>query len=246
MPADTWPVPPPPDPETAAQERRLADELRRIMDRLVLVRPTAEEFRRAADAARDFGDHLDGLRMRGNDGEVSEAGLRPTDHLRHSPLSGSANPLAPPVDLWTAKGQARGGQPVTQGRVRFGAAYEGPPGHVHGGMVAAVFDELLGRAQRSAGFTGRLTVTYRRPTPLHQDLDLIGWFDRVDGRKSWIKGECRLDGVLLAEAEGLFIAPRTGTGHAALTESLRRNSEKPPGAGKDVASQAGSGVTQAT
>ena len=93
---DLWPAPDSLDPETAAQERRLADELRRIMDRLVLVRPSADDLLQAADAARVFGDLLDGLRPRGNDGEVSEAGLRPTDHLRHSPLSGSANPLAPP------------------------------------------------------------------------------------------------------------------------------------------------------
>ncbi|MCU1588188.1 MAG: hypothetical protein JWN31_1681 [Frankiales bacterium] len=221
--SDLWPAPEPLDPQPAAEERRLADELRRIMDRLVLVRPSAEELGRAADAAREFGDHLDGLRPRGNDGEVSEAGLRPTDHLRHSPLSGSANPMAPPVDLWTSE-ESIGGQPVTHGRVCFGAAYEGPPGHVHGGMVAAMFDELLGRAQHSAGFTGRLTVTYRKPTPLHRELDLIGWFDRVEGRKRWMKGECRLDGELLTEAEGLFIAPREGSGHDALTESQRRNS----------------------
>lgn len=224
MPPALWPAPDPLDPETAAQERRLADELRRIMDRMVLVRPSADDLRRAADAARDFGDLLDGLRSRGEDGEVSEAGLRPTDHLRHSPLSGSANPLAPPVELWTADDEAVAGHPVTVGRVRFGAAYEGPPGHAHGGMVAAVFDELLGRAQRSAGFTGRLTITYRRPTPLHRDLELRGWLERVDGRKRWIKGECRLDGELLTEAEGLFIAPRAGGGHKGLTESLRRNS----------------------
>jgi hypothetical protein len=221
--SELWPAPEPLDPETAAQERRLADEIRRIMDRLVLVRPSAEDLQRAADAAREFGDRLDGLRPRGTDGEVSEAGLRPTDHLRHSPLSGSANPLAPPVELWTSPDETAGEHPVTLGRVRFGSAYEGPPGHAHGGMVAAVFDELLGRSQGSAGFTGRLTITYRRPTPLHRDLELRGWFDRVDGRKRWIKGECRLDGVLLTEAEGLFIAPRSGSGHDALTESLRRN-----------------------
>lgn len=213
---DDWPTPVPLDSETAQQERRLADELRRIMDRLVLVRPPAEDLRRAADLAQEFGDLLDGLRERGPGGEVSEAGLRPTDHLRHSPLSGSANPLAPPVDLW------REGE-ETRGTVRFGAAYEGPPGHVHGGMVAAMFDELLGRSQGSAGFTGRLTITYRRPTPLHRDLDLWAAFDRVEGRKRWIKGTCHLDGVLLTEAEGLFIRPREGGGHAALTESLTRN-----------------------
>ena len=218
---DEWPAPDPLDPETAEQERRLADEMRRIMDRMVLVRPPAEDLRRAADLARDFGDLLDGLRERGPGGEVSEAGLRPTDHLRHSPLSGSANPLAPPVELW--RDGEQDGHPVTRGKVRFGAAYEGPPGHVHGGMVAAMFDELLGRAQGSAGFTGRLTVTYRRPTPLHRDLDLWAGFDRVDGRKRWITATCHYDGVLLTEAEGLFIAPRTGGGHEGLAESLRRN-----------------------
>lgn len=217
-----WTAPEPPDADTAFEERRLADELRRVIDRLVLVRPDAADLRRAADSARAFGDLLDGLRPRGNDGEVSEAGLRPTDHLRHSPLSGSANPFAPPVELWT-EGES-GGHPVTRGRVRFGAAYEGPPGHVHGGMIAAMFDELLGRSQGSAGFTGRLTVTYRRPTPLHRDLDLRAAFDRVDGRKRWITATCTLDGVLLSEAEGLFIAPRGGDTMAALAESLVRNS----------------------
>ena len=220
---NAWTAPEPPDEETALEERRLADELRRIMDRLVLVRPDAADLRRAADSAKAFGDLLDDLRPRGADGVVSEAGLRPTDHLRHSPLSGSANPLAPPVDLWTDAHERWNDHPVTKGRVRFGSAYEGPPGHVHGGMVAAMFDELLGRSQGSAGFTGRLTVTYRRPTPLHRELDLRAVFDRVDGRKRWITATCHLDGVLLTEAEGLFIAPRGGDTMGALAESLVRN-----------------------
>lgn len=208
------------DAETAHEEVRLADELRRIIDRLVLVRPDAADLRRAADAAQAFGDLLDGLRPRGADGEVSEAGLRPTDHLRHSALSGSSNPIAPPVRMWTAEDGS------TEGEVRFGAAYEGPPGHVHGGLLAAMFDELLGRSQGSAGFTGRLTVTYRRPTPLHRDLTLRGWYEREEGRKRWIKGTCHLDGVLLCEAEGLFIAPRGGDALAVLEQSLRERSAR--------------------
>ncbi len=92
----------------------------------------------------------------------------------------------------------------------FGAAYEGPPGHVHGGLVAAMFDELLGFAQQSSGFTGRLTVHYRRPTPLHQQLQVKAWQEREDGRKRIIKGTCHLGETLLSEAEGLFIAPRDG------------------------------------
>ena len=55
----------------------------------------------------------------------------------------------------------------------FNAAYEGPPGNVHGGMVAAAFDEVLGMAQSlsgNAGFTGTLTIRYRSPTPLYEPL----------------------------------------------------------------------------
>ena len=206
----------PPDAETLAEEQRLADELRRIINRLVAVRPTAEALRSAADTARDFADRLDALPARLGDGAISEAGLAPHDHLRHSPLAGTSNPVAPP--MWLEKTDG-----VTLGGVRFGAAYEGPPGHVHGGFVAAMFDELLGRSQPSAGFTAWLTTTFRKPTPMFRDLTLRAWVESEDGRKRVIKGTCHLGDVLLTEAEGLFIAPRGGQSIAYLTDSLKQH-----------------------
>ncbi|MGB8649804.1 MAG: PaaI family thioesterase, partial [Mycobacteriales bacterium] len=206
---------------------RLADELRRIINRMVLVRPPAEDLRQAADTAREFADRLDGLRARLSDGEVSEAGLAPHDHVRHSPLSGTSNPLAPPMRMWTV-GTDELGHPLTEGSVRFGAAYEGPPAHVHGGFVAAMFDELLGRSQGQPGFTAYLTVTYRRPTPLFRDLQLKAWVESLDGRKRVIKGTCHLDGVLLTEAEGLFLAPRGGSALEHLKASLAQHSPAAP------------------
>ncbi|MGB8649833.1 MAG: hypothetical protein WCD35_04140, partial [Mycobacteriales bacterium] len=59
---ETWPVAPQPEAEAVAEEQRLADELRRIINRMVLVRPPAEDLRQAADTAREFADRLDGLR----------------------------------------------------------------------------------------------------------------------------------------------------------------------------------------
>jgi hypothetical protein len=111
----------------------------------------------------------------------------------------------------------------TDGTVTFGTAYEGPPGHAHGGCVAGMFDELLGRSQLRAGFTGTITITYRRPTPLKQQVDVCAWVDRSDGRKRWVKGTSTLSGVLLCEAEGLFIAPREGADEQGITASLNRN-----------------------
>ncbi len=61
------------------------------------------------------------------------------------------------------------------GTVNCGYAYEGPPGHIHGGHVAAIFDQFLGMAQlvgKNPGMTGTLTMRYLRPTPLNTDLDL--------------------------------------------------------------------------
>jgi acyl-coenzyme A thioesterase PaaI-like protein len=79
---------------------------------------------------------------------------------------------------------------------------------VHGGIVAAAFDELLGMTQSLSGqpgMTGRLTVTYRLPTPLHRDLRFVGTLERVEGRKIFTRGRCFDGGTLTAEAEGLFI-----------------------------------------
>ncbi|MCU1622552.1 MAG: hypothetical protein JWL79_1397 [Frankiales bacterium] len=214
----------PVDPEVAAAELELANELRRIVNRMVLVRPSAEELRAAATTARDFADRLEQLQVRpGSVLTISEAGLQPHDHLRHSPWSGTSNVIAPPVELWFVDGEADGPEGRrTSGRVVFGTAYEGPPGHAHGGCVAGVFDELLGRSQLRAGFTGTLTLSYRRPTPLLEPVDLCAWVERTDGRKRWVKGTAKLDGVLLVEAEGLFIAPREGADQDGIIASLNR------------------------
>lgn len=178
--------------------------MRRIISRLVLVRAPEEELTAAADVAAGFAERLEELRL-GDDegGSVSEAGLAAFDgFVDHSPISGGANALAPPLRM------TRDAEGVVHGEVVFGPAYEGPPAHVHGGYVAAAYDEVLGRAQGRPGFTAYLTVQYRRPTPLQTPLAFRAWLDREEGRKRWVKATCHADGELLSEAEGLFIAPR--------------------------------------
>ena len=194
------------DTETRKASQHLADELRRVIARLAVVRPPAEELERAATAAAAFADRLDALPERTSSWEVSEAGLQPRDFVAFSPVSGPSNPMAPPLRMRIVDDDDHEYRVV--GEVVFGAAYEGPPWHVHGGMVAAMFDELLGFAQLGPGFTAYLKVDYRKPTPLNRALELAAWVDHIDGRKRIIRGTCMLDGVLLSEAEGLFIAPK--------------------------------------
>lgn len=126
--------------------------------------------------------------------------------LERSGISGRSNPLAPPMQ-WERRGERY------VAWATFSPAYEGPAGHVHGGFVAAAFDDLLGTAQTIsgiAGYTGTLTVRMIRPTPLLRQIDYEAGVARVEGRKiyAWATSEC--GGERLAEAEIVFIAPRDG------------------------------------
>lgn len=204
--------------QVAAEMLALADELRRVLALAVEARPLAGELAPLVEQARALGDGLAGL---SNVHALAPGAVhRPYDPNRFNPVSGPSNPIAPPLQMWVISDGEDGPEGRrTQGRVRFGTAYQGPPGHVHGAMVAAMYDDLLGRSQLAAGFTGSITVQFRRPTPLHRDLDVRAWVDRVDGRKRWVHGTCHLDGVLLTEAEGLFISPR----HGATLEGIREH-----------------------
>jgi acyl-coenzyme A thioesterase PaaI-like protein len=136
-------------------------------------------------------------------GGLSAAGGEDAVLTERSGISGRANPLAPPLEI-SFDGE------LTRGRAVYGAAYEGPPDSLHGGFVAAAFDDLLGCAQMtsgSAGFTGTLTVRMVLPTPLYRRIDYTAGVERTEGRKIWCWGRSFDGDRLLAEATCVFIAP---------------------------------------
>jgi acyl-coenzyme A thioesterase PaaI-like protein len=183
---------------------RLADGVRSVLHRLVQTGVPVELIAEAADqieaVAALFAAHPSSSMYEGF-AESANAG-DPSAFFDHSPMLGRANPLAPPIELWLE-------DRTMLGRATFGAAYEGPPGCVHGGFIAAAFDEVLGSTQSlsgAPGMTGRLTVHYRSPTPLHTELRFVGRLESVTGRKILTKGELFAGDTLCAEAEGLFIS----------------------------------------
>ncbi|MEB3021775.1 PaaI family thioesterase [[Mycobacterium] crassicus] len=93
----------------------------------------------------------------------------------------------------------------------LGAAYEGPPGQVHGGMCALVLDHLLGATAHRPGapaFTGTLTLRYVAPTPLGR-LRAEAWIDREERGKTFAVGHMiDAQGVVTVQAEGVFIRPK--------------------------------------
>lgn len=134
-------------------------------------------------------------------------GRAPAEFFPYSPIVGPKNPISPPVRLWRVPVGDEGAVEI-HGEATMGAAYNGPPGSVHGGVIAEVFDELLGVVALSndaAGFTGTLTVVYRATTPIGEPLTMRGWLERREGRKAFAKGELRHGETLCAESEGIFI-----------------------------------------
>ncbi|MCY3851893.1 MAG: PaaI family thioesterase [Acidimicrobiaceae bacterium] len=129
----------------------------------------------------------------------------PSDFFPYSPLVGLLNPISPPVAM---RRVAAGGHFEIHGEVTFGAAFNGPPDCVHGGVIAALFDELLGSTcvvNDIGGYTGTLTVVYRTPTPLGTPLQMRGWHDRSERRKVFAKGTLHSGDALCAQAEGIFV-----------------------------------------
>ena len=132
--------------------------------------------------------------------------------LDRSPIIGSMNPVAPPMTIEIR--QLTAGDHSTArvvGRVSFADVFEGPPGCVHGGVIAAAFDEVLGITQSltgNPGMTGQLTVRYSSPTPLHAELVFEGRIDRIEGRKIFTVATLMNGETKCAEAEGLFISMR--------------------------------------
>ena len=138
--------------------------------------------------------------------EVGIAGFFP-----YSPYVGTLNPIAPPIDFATV---VVGDRAEVHATHTFEAIMNGPPGGVHGGVVAGVFDELLGCTcvvNDVSGFTGTLSIRYASLTPLGVPITMRGWVDRVEGRKTFATGTFHHGETLCATAEGIFIGPRTAT-----------------------------------
>jgi hypothetical protein len=97
-----------------------------------------------------------------------------------------------------------------------------------GGVIAELFDELLGSVNiltGRAGMTGTLTVRYRRPTPLLTPLDLVARQTGSEGRKIFAWGGIYHEGELTAEAEGIFIE----VGAAKMLEIISANADEAEG-----------------
>jgi acyl-coenzyme A thioesterase PaaI-like protein len=127
-------------------------------------------------------------------------------HFDECFVSGPWNPLGIAIDV-----HREGDEAVA--RVELGPAFEGAPGRSHGGIVAAVFDDVLGYLltfTRTPGFTGELTVRYLAATPIEQPLEFRSRVVRREGRKLYCEAEARVaegeERPVVAASHAVFIA----------------------------------------
>ena len=180
----------------------LTDSVRSLVDAAIRTEADAQT---VAEVKRDIDAAVARLRERQLEGAF---GVRVTESGESmgwgNAVIGIRNALAPP--LFTSRDDA--------GRISaefdLGAAYEGPPGHVHGGVAALILDHVLGEAaspDRQPRFTGTITMRYLRPTklgPLRTEAIRI----RSEGVKTYCSGHIADAEGITVEAEGVFITPR--------------------------------------
>jgi acyl-coenzyme A thioesterase PaaI-like protein len=197
--------------------QRLAAALRRINNKLVSSAVSNEKVSELADQCEKLADVFEkenGEKRQRDFGTVKEdetsAAGSGYDYgkgntLSYQPISGNCNAISPQVKYFRAK------EAYVLGKVTFSKAYEGPPGHVHGGYLAACLDEVFGIAASHSYIsdpcmTGTLTLKYRIPVPIEQEITYKGWVEREEGRKVFLK--CTVtdqQGQLFAEGEAIFL-----------------------------------------
>jgi hypothetical protein len=101
-----------------------------------------------------------------------------------------------------------------RGTVTFSRFHVGGNHAAHGGAIALIFDDILGRLAavggRSVARTAYLNVAFRNITPEDTELVLEGEFAREEGRKRFITGRILNGDVVCAECDALFVALNPG------------------------------------
>lgn len=180
----------------------LAGSVRELIDAVIRTEVDDDEIRSAQAEIEAITERLRKQQADGPFGVRFNAGGR--GRAWGNAVVGTRNAVAPPLKMQhDATGRA-------WADFHLGAAYEGPPGLVHGGVAALILDQVLGEAAGAGGkpgMTGTLTLRYRRGTPLG-DLHVEAHIDRVEGIKTYAVGHIADAEGLTVEAEGVFILPK--------------------------------------
>jgi len=198
-----WDIPPALPSGAWAAKRKLAAKLRELAEIVVTTDAPEEDLAMAIEAADEVRRALASHPRRTFKDGFSSC-KDPRDFAvfaDRTALTGESNPISPPMRL------VKDGTNAV-GLVTFGPSYEGIPGCVHGGFVAAAFDQVFGYLQvinDRGGVTAALDVRYRRPTPMNVELRVEATTTEVNGKRSVVAAKMHANGVVTAEATGTFV-----------------------------------------
>ncbi len=195
------------DPQTD-----LVAAVRRLVDATVATAADDEACAEVAGAVRALAERLEAEVL-----DLPRLVRHPGGRLENLSQAGSGrlNPRAAPIEF--APYDPPPGGAVTPVEVTatcvLGASAGGSPGRAHGGVVAALLDEVLGVAVTAAGASGltvALDVRFRAAVPLGAPLDLRARCTTAAGRTSTATGELLVGGAVAAEATAVFVRSRPG------------------------------------
>jgi hypothetical protein len=192
--------------ELESASRRLTDSVRSLIDATIRTQVDAAVLVEVSHAIDCATQELSAAIM------PSSFGVQATEDGRPmawgNVMIGLRNPVAPPLSI---NHDADG---LVWTDFALGAAYEGPPGHVHGGVCAMVLDHILGATAHKPGrpaYTGTLRIRYLRGTPLGP-LRAEAHVDRVEGVKTFASGHIADAQGITVRAEGVFLHPPESRG----------------------------------
>jgi hypothetical protein len=190
--------------------RRIGAALKQITERMIRADAAAEDLEAIAATLETVAEKSAGFARRSQSGIYERFFARTASHqdvldiLDYEIFTGLSTPISPPMTLWLDGDLVRG-------KANLGLTFQGPPGRVHGGVIAAMMDVLLAKTQdlsRSMGVTGTLNLRFIRATPLKTDIDMEARILRIEGRKLFCEGRFIVNGETTVHAEGIWIAMR--------------------------------------
>lgn len=196
------------DPDfSPAQEQqcaRIVASVRKLNNRILRLNGTLEALTEAADQIDVLLQSLESVSAtRAMESYRFAFDLdEPNNVIPFNPATGRYNPLSPELDM-----KVDGKRLVTS--CTFANCHESGPDIVQGGMVAAVYDQLLAYATMIHGVTGPtlwLKVSYLKPTPINEELRFECVVDSIDGKKFTVSGSCYRGDEKVTEAQALMLA----------------------------------------
>jgi acyl-coenzyme A thioesterase PaaI-like protein len=188
------------DAEWAAR-RRLADALRELSERCVLTETGAAQLEEAAALVQRATQLLPTGRTAAEAFVDQRYFELPARWIDRGAMSGRSNPVAPPM-------QVEMDGKVARCRIVLSERYVGAPGIVHGGLLAACFDQVCGHcavAQGYPGLTVQLNIRYQHPAHVHTEILFEAEIAEVIGRQVTVAATCSREGQTLATGRAVFV-----------------------------------------